>query len=246
MKKLKTNFHFHTSGDPLDRIEYSLKEGIDHASRLNFNVLAVTCHNHFAWTSEYAEYAKNKGILLIAGVELNIGEKVKFGIKGEKKGKHVLVLNAGKDVKNLHTFSELEEYKKRNPDIFIIAPHPYFYGHFSLKNYLEKYIHLFDAIEHSWFYSKYFFNRNKKAIEIAKKYNLPLISTSDTHYFFNNHMDRNYVLIESEQNIVSIFKAIKSGKFENVTSPSKFFRDMILSQGLYWLNKYFTKKTEPS
>ena len=101
---------------------------------------------------------------------------------------------------------------------------------------LEKYIRLFDAIEHSWFYSRWF-NRNKKAVRAAKKYSLPLVATSDTHFF--NFMDENYTIIDAEEfTVPAILDALRAKRFQNLTSPRKFWRDMVILQGGYLLRNF--------
>jgi len=239
---LKSNLHFHTSEDPLDIVKYSLKEGIEHAGSLGFDVLAVTCHNYFAWTRAHADYAKEKGVLLIGGIELTISESKKITRKGHRKGYHVLIINADKSAENIYTFKDLAEYrKKRGEEIAIIAAHPYFYGNFSLKKNLEKYAYLFDAIEHSWFYSK-IFNRNKKALKKALELELPLLATSDTHYLYNNHMERNHaMLVTDEKTIPAVIYAIKNGDIENITKPSNTLRDMLFLQGYFQIIKTIKK-----
>ncbi|MDX1608033.1 MAG: hypothetical protein R3251_02395 [Candidatus Spechtbacterales bacterium] len=240
--KLKTNLHFHTAEDPEDLVNYTLKEGIDYAAKHGFDVLAVTCHNYFAWTRDHANYAQEKGILLVPGIELTVSEKKKFKWNGHKKGRHVVVVNATKDAESIHTFDELAEYKKDNPDSVIIAAHPYFYGNFSLKKYLLKYIELFDAIEHSWFYSKHFFNRNEYAVPVALENELPMIATSDTHYLKYGHMDRNYaILLTDEKTIPAVVRAIKNGDFENISSPSSLLRHMFWGQFIYQVKKSFLR-----
>ncbi len=225
--KLKTNLHFHTGDDIFDRIDYSTKEGIDHAVKLGFNALAITCHQKFAWTEEYFEYARQKGLLFIPGIELYVGETL------ETSKRHVLVLNAMKDVEKVRTFEELTAYRANHPECFIIAPHPFFYGNFSLKHFLEKYISLFDAIEQSWFYSKWF-NRNVEGKAMAEKYHLPFISTSDTHFF--DFMDTNYCTVDAEEKTAqAIFQAFREGKLENTTSRRRFWRDMAWTHGKFAL-----------
>ena len=232
--KIKTNLHFHSSDDKMDHISYSTKEGIDKAVSLGFGALAITCHQHFAWTPEYAEYAKSKGLLFISGIELYIGETMETSMR------HCLVLNATKDVENVRTFDQLADYKKQHPEIFIMAPHPYFYGNISLKELLEKYIHFFDAIEQSWFYSR-LFNRNIKGAKIALKYKLPFVSTSDTHIF--DFLDKSYCTVEVEEATTeAIFKAIREGKFTNTTSRRNFWRDMVWRQVRFSYKTYLWRK----
>jgi predicted metal-dependent phosphoesterase TrpH len=213
--KLKANLHFHSKEDPLDKINYSIFEGINAAHKHKFNVLASTCHTKNVCTDEHINYAKTKNILLIPGIEANVYEKK------SKKRSHVVILNCNKEANNIKTFDDLRLYKKNNPDIFIIAPHPYFYGNYSLGNLLEKHIDIFDAIEISWFYTK-FFNRNKKAIEIAKKYNKPLISTSDTHFL--DFLNDNFIKVETDElSAEKLFSSIRNGNHKNVTSHRTLF-----------------------
>ncbi len=213
--QIKANLHFHSKEDPLDKINYSLFEGIDKAKKHGFNVLASTCHTKNICTEEHIKYAKEKGILLIPGIEANIYEQ------GSKKRSHVVILNCKTDVNNIKTFDDLKKYKEKYPEIFIIAPHPYFYGNYSLGDLLEKYIDIFDAIEISWFYTKYF-NRNKKAFEIAKKYNKPLVSTSDTHFL--NFLNKNFIEVQAEKiTAEELFKSIKENTHKNTMRPKSLF-----------------------
>lgn len=232
--KIKTNLHFHTSDDPSDPVEYSAKEGIDKAVSLGFGALAITCHQKFAWTKEYDEYAKSKGLVLIPGIELYVGETL------PESRRHVIVLNAVPSVESIRTFEELASYRRAHPEAFILAPHPYFYGNFCLQEFFEKYIELFDGVEQSWFYS-HWFNRNIKARAAAEKYHLPFISTSDAHFF--DFLDTNYCTIESENAAPeAILSALKAGKFENTTSPRRFWKDMIWRQGRFFARIYFWRK----
>lgn len=224
---LKTNLHFHTHDDPRDVIWHTLYEGVRRAKRLGFEVLALTCHQKFIYLPAYQNYAARHGILLIPGVERDI------------EGRHVVILNPDKTIEDVATFDELKAYKQNHPDIFILAPHPYFYGSFSLKKRLERHIHLFDAIEHSWFYSK-MFNRNKKAKVVAKKYNLPFIATSDTHEL--DLLDISYAVINAkEKTIKGVFEAIKNNNFTNITSPRKFWKEMLWDEGQRQVKRFFKK-----
>ena len=205
---LKTNLHFHTSDDPQDKVPYSFYKGIDAASSAGFEVVALTCHRKFTWRENYESYAASKNILLIKGVEIEIERK------------HVVILNCDTTVEKLSAWNELETYRKTHPDIFVLAPHPYFYGNFSLKRDLDRYISLFDAVECSWFYSRWF-DRNKRGEAAAKKYDKPFIATSDTHDL--KFLDRAYAVLEARSKTVSaVFDAIRKKSFTNITRPSNF------------------------
>lgn len=231
--EIKANFHFHTADDPMDAVNYSLKEGIDHAATHGFEVLAITCHRKVVPIQPLFDYAGAKNILLIQGVELNIAEN------SNAWGRHVLVLNAHTDAEKVKTFKELAAYRMRHPESFMVAPHPYLYGNFSLHGFLEKYIHLFDAVEHSWFYTRHM-NRNRKARAVAKKYNLPFVATSDTHFLDFFH--KNYAVIRTaEKTPDAIFAALRKHDFQNITMPSKI-SDLLIKQGAFFLKTYTERK----
>ncbi len=214
--KLKANLHFHSGEDPQDSIPYSLPEGIDEASRLHFDVLAITLHNAFGYSDEMAVYAAQKNILLIPGMEKTI------------QGRHVLILNCGIDAEGITSFCALAAYRQAHPECFIIAPHPY-YWIFSLWEKLEQYEDCFDAIEWSWYYSQHFHGANDRALAFAQKMNKPFIATSDTHRL--RYLDRSFAIIESEsKDIKSVINALRKRVFENVSCPARLFREILMDQ----------------
>jgi hypothetical protein len=206
--KLKANLHFHTSDDPCDKVPYTLEEGIVRASQLGFRVLAVTLHEAVYDVGGMAEFARKHGIILIAGAEVKIS------------GRHTVIINAHKDAEKIKSFPDLISYRNDHPESFVLAPHPYYLFH-SLGDKLEKNVDLFDGIEFSWFYSK-FFDLNKKASFFAKNVKKPFIATSDTHFL--RYLDESYCIIESDgEDITSILSSLRAGKFENVSSNKKNF-----------------------
>jgi hypothetical protein len=74
----------------------------------------------------------------------------------------------------------------------------------------------FDAVEFSFFYN-HLVNRNKPAVEAAKKHNKPLVGSSDCHNIWQ--VGYTYSLVEAEKNIPSMITAVKSGKVKVVTTP---------------------------
>lgn len=200
---LKTNLHFHAKED--DYVSYNIYQGIDYAKEKGFDVMAYTPHKKFLFKEEYTKYASQKGILLIPGIELKI------------RRRDIIVLNCDREIENIRSFQELRNYKNKNPHIFIIAPHPFVLNLKSLRSKLLENIDLFDAIEMTVFSNKTF-NFNKKAAEIAEKYNKPLIANSDTHFL--KDLERGYALINAPQKTIeSIFEAIKKGNFQNKIDP---------------------------
>lgn len=225
--KLKANLHMHTSDDTSDVVSYSLYEAVDHAAAHGFDVLAITCHHTLAWKEEYARYAADRGIVLLSGIELYVGETM-----GDVK-RHVLMVGAAKEAQDIQTFEDLARYRKAHPDAVVIAPHPYFFGNFSLHDKLEKYAHLFDAVEHSWFYSRYI-NRNTRAIAFARDRDMPLIATSDTHFL--DFMHDNFSVIDAAgKSEKEILRALKEGSVSMHSVPRRFFSEMLIPQAFFSL-----------
>ncbi|MFQ6069526.1 MAG: hypothetical protein ACE5LC_03260 [Candidatus Aminicenantales bacterium] len=221
-QNLKVDLHLHTAEDPYEKITYTAFDLIDRAGEEGYDVIAITNHNTITYHSLLREYAREKGVLLLPGVEATFSKK------------HVVIINPGiKFVGEEMAFEELAEFKKE--DSLIIAPHPFFPGISCLKSLLHQYIDLFDAIEFCHCYN-HLVNFNKKAINSSLLYKKPLLGTSDTH----NHWQfgRTYSLVEAEKNPSSVIKGIKEGKIKIVSNPlplATFFRvgvNFIISQKL--------------
>lgn len=216
--KIKTNLHFHTAEDIHDPgISYTAEEGIREAARLGFGALALTLHERVGWTPSLADYARKHGLLLIPGIEKNIGIT--------RNGKrHTLILNADHDAERVETYSDLARYRRARPDIFVIAAHPYFPGPTCHRHNTERFIHLFDGIEHSWFYARSW-NKNIPAEHTANMHNKPFIATSDTHFY--TFLDTDYAVIEArEHSIPALFEALRNGAFKNYTRPKNLLSEM--------------------
>ncbi|MBR9691344.1 PHP domain-containing protein [Candidatus Woesearchaeota archaeon] len=203
---LKADFHIHTKEERYDYwIRYSAKDLINHASKIGYEVLAITNHGLFTYNQGLADYAKEKGILLIPGIEAFVGKK------------HVIILNATKDAEKIRTFSELREYKKRNPNAFVLAPHPYYPRHNCLRKKLLENIDVFDGVEYCHYYCRYHNPYNKKAVKTAKKHGKPLIGTSDAHRLFQ--FNNTYSIVDADKNVDSIVKALRENRVQIKTKP---------------------------
>jgi len=222
---LKADFHIHTREDRLDDwIKYNAKDLIKRAAKLGFDVLAITNHETFTYNEELVDYAKEKGILLISGIESSI------------EGGHVIILNSTKDIEDIKTFEELREYKENNPDIFVMAPHLFYPVFKSLKEKFFKYHKLFDGVEYSQHYLSFFNLFNKKAIKAAKKYNKSLVGTSDSHKM--NLFNRTYSLIDAKKNIDSVIDTLKENKIKIKTRPLSIISFLKMSLTFLWVNGF--------
>ncbi len=224
-KTVKADFHIHNQFDYMEK-HFGIPvlphpcEYIDMAVEKGFQVLSFTNHGLLFDDPATFEYARKNNILLIPGEEAFI------------ENKHVLLYNFPRQ--HINTFSELKKYvgKKR----LVIAPHPFFPGKFCLKDKLFQYIDFFDAIEHCHFHAPGF-NLNKKAIEVARKYDLPLVGSSDAHTL--QQFGKTYSLLKvKELSIKGVFDAIRAQRVEIQTTPLSLWE--IIRYYLYsrrWVHK---------
>ena len=103
--------------------------------------------------------------------------------------------------------------------MFTIAPHPFYVLGGSIGSRLYDEIDCFDAIELCHFH-KGFFDLNRRAVRVAKKYGKPLIATSDAHQL--HAFGRHYTTIPrpSELTIENVFAALRNGPRRVVSPPA--------------------------
>lgn len=205
--RLKVDLHLHTADDLVEIVAgrkklISPKQMIDMAVEQNFDAIAITHHGVQYGNNELIEYANQKGLLLIPGVETFIQKK------------HVLLINFSTK-KHILTYHDLSRYK--TDDVLVIAPHPFYLVSECVGNDLVRYRDCFDAVEYCHYYYK-FFNLNKKAIRVAQKLNLPLVGNSDAHRHFQFGKTYSYVGAE-QKTIPAIIQAIKQGRVEYISQP---------------------------
>src|SRR3970040_1672931 len=95
---LKADLHLHTAeGEAF--IAYDARSLIDRAAREGFEVLSITNHDVLTFDPDLAAYARDRGILLIPGVEATI------------EGKHVLLYNIDVPLDRIRTFADLRRLK---------------------------------------------------------------------------------------------------------------------------------------
>lgn len=203
-KRLKVDLHTHTADDPEESIQHTSCELIDKAYYLGFDAISITNHNAISFSGYLRDYARERGIVLIPGVEINV------------RGKHVLVVNAHEKILEARTFDDLR--RLRTPANMVVAPHPYFPDFSSLMWLVGKNIDVFDALEFSWFYHSRI-NFNRFALRTAAKYGLPLLCTSDCHHL--EKFGSAYSLVEAEKDAEAIIDAVKAGRLEIAANPLK-------------------------
>lgn len=198
---LKIDFHIHTAEDPADNISYDVARLINRAAELKFDAISVTNHDIRTYNDSLASYASRKGILLLPGMEAHFS------------GYHILIINPPFAVQPAgRTFQDLAALRSENT--LIIAPHPYFPGIKSLGSETRTHIRLFDALEICQYHHP-LVDFNIKAQRLAGEFKKPMVATSDSHCLWQ--FGRAYALVHAEKNISSIIRAVKEGRFENIS-----------------------------
>lgn len=171
--KLRVDLHSHTNLDPVDGVyglnvvKYDYIEALDAAVKAKISVLSLTHHKKLIFTKKMQLNAKKRGILLFPGFEAVI------------EGCDVVLINPTTD--KITTFSQLRKEKSKNDLLFVLAPHPFYFGGRSLGLKLIKNIELFDGIEYCHFHTWWFNIPNWLAMLVARFYDKSAIGTSDAH-----------------------------------------------------------------
>lgn len=219
MALLKADFHIHTSEDPQDFVRYSACELIDMAHELGYQVLAITNHNKCTWTPYLRDYARERGIVLLPGMEATI------------EGRHVLLINFPFSHLSISRLQDLYALKMdRN---LIIAPHPYYPSPVALRGKFTKNLHLFDAAEWSHFFSRTF-NFNRRMERVAKEAGMPIVGTSDAHQRRQFHTT--YSLVDAEPNVEAVIEAVKEGRVTVKTTPLSLLELLRINMTMIYRN----------
>jgi predicted metal-dependent phosphoesterase TrpH len=220
MALLKADLHVHTAEDPEDLVCYRATELINRAQNLGYAVLAVTNHNRVTYNAYLRDYARERGIVLLPGVEATI------------QGRHVLLYNLAfgdVDRSNLAALARV-----RSPESLIIAPHPFYPSPVSLRGLLRRHLSIFDAVEYCHFYTSSM-DFNSSARSLAARHGLPLIGTSDAHQRAQLHTT--YSIIDAEPKPEAVIEAIKAGRVRVVTSPLRLSFLFQVKAKMLWRNE---------
>jgi predicted metal-dependent phosphoesterase TrpH len=202
---LKADFHLHTGDDPLDYVAHSSREMIDHAAALGFEVMAITNHDFMSHSEELSDYARSRGVVLVPGVEATI------------ENRHVLLFDFDYWAAPPHTFDDLYRLKRTNPQMIVVAPHPFFPSQFCLQRRLYDHLELFHGIEYSHFYTRKM-NFNKRAVSVARRTGRFLIGTSDSHFLWQ--MGGTFTRVEAkEKSLPAVLDALRRGRVEVESDP---------------------------
>lgn len=203
---IKIDLHMHAGEDPHDGLRYPATALIDKAAALGFGAIAITLHGKVLEDERYFDYARQRGVVLIRAVEWTI-ERL-----------DVLLYNVTQqEVNALHSFDDLRAFRQaKGAAILVIAPHPFYPLHKSLRHRLVEHIDLFDAIEHAQLYLPWL-NFNPRALRVARQYHKPIVANSDAHnlWMFGRH----YSLVDAAPAVPAIFAAIRQNRLEWHSPP---------------------------
>ncbi len=210
---LKVDLHLHSGEDPLDAIDYSAAELVERAIELGFGALSITLHSKVFHDPALIEYAAQRGLLLIPGVELRL-----------EKADCVLLNIMPEDIVGLQTFADLRALRARKGNhVLTIAPHPYYILGGSIGSKLRDLMDCMDAIEFCHFHTR-LLNPNAPAVRIAKEFSKPMLATSDAHRL--SKFGKHFSYVESNRDVGSLFAAIRANRIR-LESPPAGARDFL-------------------
>jgi predicted metal-dependent phosphoesterase TrpH len=215
---LKVELHAHTDGDPADRIDHSTRELVDHAASLGYAALAVTLHDRYFDPVEHAEYARERGIVLLPGIERTIG------------GRHLLLINFPPECADVRSFDDVGRLKSRGCGL-VVVPHAFYPTPSALGRRLDRCTTLVDAVEVNAMYTSTL-DFNRRAIAWARAHAKPLVGNTDLHVLAQ--MGTTYSLVDAERDPDSICEAIRNGRVEVRSEPLSLVRAVHLFSLMCW------------
>jgi predicted metal-dependent phosphoesterase TrpH len=202
---LKVDLHLHTGDDPVDHISYSTSQLVDRAAALGFGALAITLHDRQLEDRRLTDYARERGIVLIRGIERTV------------RGRHVLLINFDADAaESVRTLDDVARLKARGNGL-VIAPHPFFPERSCLRSALEGHAGAFDAVEWSYFWTR-LANFNAPAARWAADHGKPMVGNSDLHDL--RQFGRTHSLVDAPPDAAAICDAVRAGRVQVCTTPA--------------------------
>ncbi len=224
---VKADLHLHTAEDPLDEIDYTALELIDHAAEEGFRVLAVTLHDKVFDEPAAFAHARARGILLIPAAELRI------------EGADTVLLNVTvAEAATVRTFDDLRRLRAaRGKSLLVFAPHPFYRMGGSIGPRIEQHLDCFDAIEFCHFHVPVF-DPNVPAVRLAHRTGKPLLATSDAHRrrFFGQNYSFLGVPHGALTTIEAVFDAIRADRVRRISPTGGLARLVALLFFLFFVH----------
>ena len=201
---LKVELHSHTADDPRDDVAHSARQLIDRASDLDYDAIAITLHNKQLDVRPLVTYASQRGLVLIPGIERDIG------------GKHVLLLNFSIRAETVESFEDLADLKREEPTGLVVAPHPFFPVGSCLGSTMNTHPDLFDAVEVNAMYARSV-NFNRGGERWARANGKPVVGNGDVHLL--EQLGTTYSLVDAAPSPDAICEAIRQGRVQVSSTP---------------------------
>ena len=207
---IKCELHAHTDADPSDRIAHGTRELVDHAARLGYGAIAITLHDRYFDPAADAAYARERGIVLLAGIERTI------------RGKHMLLVNFPAACATVAGFDELAALKTAHPHGLVVAPHPFYPTPSGLgARLMNEHAPLIDAVEVNAMHTRAL-DFNRRAIAWARARGKPLVGNTDLHLLAQ--MGSTYSMVDAPPDPNAICAAIRAGRVTVHASPLSSIR----------------------
>jgi predicted metal-dependent phosphoesterase TrpH len=200
----RVELHSHCQGDPIDSyLSHTIYQHIDRAREVGLDAIAVTWHQKICVVPEAVAYARERNILLIAGMEAEVDRR------------HLVVLNVAEgDLPADPTWKQVRALRARKPDVFILAPHPFYPHPTCLGRMMNDNADAIDGVEWCILHVQWLpgrVNPNLRAARWAHQYGKPVIACSDAHTLAA--IGRNASTVEADElSPGSLFTAIRAGR----------------------------------
>ena len=204
MPQFRVELHSHCQGDPVDiHLRHTVFEHIDRAKEVGLDAIAITWHQAAFHHPEAVEYARQKGVLVIPGMEAEVDQR------------HLVVMNVVKgDLSGTPTWDEVRALRARKPEVLIMAPHPFYPHPTCLGKVLNDHPDCIDAVEWCALHVHWLPDRvspNLRAARWAHKHGKTLIACSDAHSL--SAIGRNASTVEADElTIESILSGVREGR----------------------------------
>jgi predicted metal-dependent phosphoesterase TrpH len=202
---LKVELHAHTAHDRVDRIAHTTRDLVEHAIRLGYHALAVTLHNRQLDMTNDIAWARERGFVLIRGIERTV------------EGKHILLINfPAQATLRVRRFDDIPRLKDAHPEGLVVVPHAFYPVGSAMGARLDQHACWVDAVEVNSLYMRYL-NFNERAMSWARANAKPLVGNTDLHHL--QQMGTTFTLVDAEPDAAAICRAIRAGRVELRTRP---------------------------
>ncbi|HET7217185.1 MAG TPA: PHP-associated domain-containing protein, partial [Vicinamibacterales bacterium] len=182
-------------------------------------VIAVTLHDRYYDPAPDRDYARERGITLLAGIERNIGRR------------HILLVNFPADAAAVRGFEDIARLRVRYPNGLVVAPHAFYPTPSALGSLLTPNAPLIDAVEVNAMHTG-LVDFNTRAVAWARAHGKPLVGNTDLHLLAQ--MGTTYSMVDAEPEADAICDAIRRGRVTVHATPLSTFRAGHLFTRMCW------------